>query len=225
MSFSTTQDPARPAQRRRYKLGIITAIVAALALLLSACASSPATANDAQTSQQEVTDAYMTAAIAAVPYPLASMTSGGWLERTLLKEHLLRQNNAHRRAFVTIMNQMGQPIIQFPIQGMVFDQNSQMTTTDIINRYCRDCTGGGVAVTTPAAGDNGTWGPEPGGVAFFTVSGMEVKWNGLYMETDAPMTLPNKPLLTYDASVKPDTTGGIVSDGNIAAGGKVAKSK
>ncbi len=203
---------------------ILGMIAAAVMLALTGCSSDHV--STVQETNQALTDQYMTAAQNAVPYPLAAMTSGGWLERTLLKENLLRQANAHRRAFVTLMNTAGQPIVQFPIQGMVFSLNSQMTTEDIVNNSgCgSNC---GWAVTTTAAGDNGTWGPEPDGISFFTTSGMQVKLPAVvwYIETDAPLTLPTKPLVVYDPTKVPDITGGIVGAGKIDVGGKTAKSK
>ena len=147
---------------RRARTLTVGLIGVTLTVLLGAgsCDDEKPPKNNAQQSQQEVTNKYMEAATAAVPYPLSAMQSGGWLERTLLKENLLRQNNAHRRAFVTLMNTAGQPIMQFPIQGMVFDLNSQMTTTDMVNNY-RNGQYYGYSTVTQAAGDNGTWGPEP----------------------------------------------------------------
>jgi hypothetical protein len=212
-------------RKPRPKLIAVAALAIAVLLGTAACTSSSPTST-AQDTTQKVTDTYMQAAIAAVPYPLAAMDSGGWLERTLLKENLLRQNNAHRRAFVTLMNTLGQPIIQFPIQGMVFDLNSQMTTTSIVTQV--DCGSNcGYSNTVPAAGDNGTWGPEPAAISFFTTSGMQVKVPNMvwWIETDAPLTMPNKPVLTYDPSAHPAITGGIVSGSGIAAGGTVARSK
>jgi hypothetical protein len=209
----------------RSRLWRLIALLVAGALALGACSSEPPATN-AQQSQQDVTEAYMEAAINAVPYPLTAMKNGGWLERTLLKENLLRQNNAHRRAFVVIMNTLGTPIVSFPIQGMVFDLNSQMTTEDIVSNYHRDSSYA-YGVVTKAAGDNGTWGDEPHAISFFTTSGMQVKlpYGVWWIETDAPLTLPTKPLLVYDASKLPDITGGIVSANGIAVGNAAAKSK
>lgn len=168
--------------------------------------------SDTSTSQQQgqqITEAYQQAANSSVPYPLSQMRSGGWLERTLLKEHLLRQNNAHRLAFVVLLNQQGQPIAQYPVQGMIFELNSAMTPTQVMS----GCPGGsgscGVALT--ASGDNGTYGPEPAGIGFFTTSGVEVKWNGLFLESDAPLNLTTKPLIVYDAAAAPSVTAGGVS--------------
>lgn len=194
------------------------AALAVIAVVLAGCAKGD---DNAQARSQAQTEEYTQAATNAVPYPSAAMTKGGWLERRLLKENLLRQNNADRIAYVTLLNQQGQPIVQYTIQGMVVSLNSQMTTEDTIGRYCNE--GNCDRISTKAAGDNGTWGPEPEGITFFTTEGVQVKWNGLYLEADSPIDLTTKPLIVYDASTAkaPDTASGVKSkaDGGISTGG------
>ncbi len=206
------------------KVGIAVAVIATMGLLLAACSSSgPQKPADSQQASQQITEDYQKAAETAVPYPLADMVKGGWLERRLLVENLKRQNDAHRIAYVVLLNQQGQPIIQYTIQGMVFSLNSDLTTEDKINGYncgANSCYG---QTTTKSPGDNGTWGPEPDGIGFFTTEGVEVKWNGLYLETDSPQNLTTQPLIVYNAdTAKPSVTGGGVSDvdnGGIKTGG------
>ncbi len=194
-------------------------MVAVLAILAVGCTTPSVT----QQGSQATTETYQRSATRTVPYPLSQMRAGGWLERRLLKENLLRQNDPHRIAYVILLNNLGQPLEQFTIQGMVFSLNSQMTTADIVTD------GGGADgtdrgnVTVAAPGDNGTWGPEPDGIGFFTTEGVEIKWNGLYLETDSPLNFTTKPVITYDASTaKPSVSaGGVknVKSGGIAAAG------
>ncbi len=188
------------------------AVGMASVLLLAACVSDgPTTPADSQQTSQQVVENYQKAAEAQVPYPSAEMIKGGWLERTLLKENLLRQNDKNRLAYVTLLNVNGQPITQFTIQGMVFSLNSQMTTEDKLN-YSGCGNNCGNAVATKSPGDNATWGPEPDGIGFFTTEGVEIKWNGLYLESDSPLNLTTKPLIIYDASTaKPSVSAGGVS--------------
>ena len=207
------------------RTGVIAGLCLAVVLLVAACTNpGPDKPKDSQQTSQQVVEDYQKAAETAVPYPLADMQKGGWLERRLLVENLKRQNDSHRIAYVVLLNQQGQPIIQYTIQGMVFDLNSQLTTEDKINGYncggSNNCYG---QTVTKSPGDNGTWGPEPKAIGFFTTEGVEVKWNGLYLEADSPMDIQTKPLIVYDAgSAKPSTTGGGVSntkDGGIKTGG------
>lgn len=200
------------------RLIAVVTLVASLGLVLVACDASTKKPDSQQASQQ-ISEDYAAASQAAVPYPLADMKNGGWLERRLLVENLKRQNDAHRIAYVTLLNQQGQPIIQYTIQGMVFDLNSQLTTPDKMNGMCGQCSG----VVTHSPGDNGTWGDEPHAISFFTTEGVQVKWNGLYLETDSPQDITTKPLIVYNAdTAKPSTSGGGVSstkDGGIKTGG------
>ncbi len=187
------------------KLSILAVLIAVTA---SACSDNGPSKNDTQQKSQQTVESYQQSAESQVPYPLAEMKRGGWLERRLLNENLLRQNDAHRIAYVTLLNTLGAPITQYTVQGMVFSLNSQLTTEDKITYS--DCGSScGNAVTTKSPGDNGTWGPEPDGIGFFTTEGVEIKWNGLYIESDSPQNLTTKPLIVYDASTaKPSTTAG-----------------
>lgn len=203
--------------RKRY-LGLV-AVVLGIGLVASACSNDSPSANS-QKKGDAVVEQYIAAANAAVPYPLAEMQKGGWLELRLLRENLLRQNDPHRIAYVTLLNTAGQPIVQYTIQGMVFDLNSQMTPTDKVAQYCNEhCD----HLVTASPGDNGTYGPEPHAIGFFTTEGVEIKWNGLYLESDSPQNITTKPLIVYDASTaKPSTSAGGVgstSNGGIKTGG------
>lgn len=193
-----------------------TTMVVLLAFVATACSGQPP-APDSQKKSQNIVESYQESAETEVPYPLAQMKRGGWLERRLLKENLLRQNDAHRIAYVTLLNTLGAPITQYTIQGMVFSLNSQMTTEDKITyRGCDSSCG--TAVVTKSPGDNGTWGPEPDGIGFFTTEGVEIKWNGLYIESDSPQNLTTKPLIVYNAdTAKPSTSAGGVA--NVKSGG------
>lgn len=128
----------------------------------------------------------------------------------LLKENLLRQNDPNRLAYVTLLNEQGQPIAQYTIQGMVFSLNSQLTTPDIESGCGSGC---GNVVSAP--GDNGTYGPEPDGISFFATGGVQIKWNGLYVESDAPQKLSSKPLIVYNVDSKPSVNaGGVKAKGS-----------
>ena len=192
----------------RIKLAIMAVLIG---FTVTACQGDQP-ANDSQQKSQRTVETYQQAAESQVPYPLVEMQRGGWLERRLLKENLLRQNDAHRIAYVTLLNTLGAPITQYTIQGMVFDLNSQMTTEDKIT-YAGCGSNCGNSAVTKSPGDNGTWGPEPAAIGFFTTEGVEIKWNGLYIESDSPQNLTTKPLIVYDANTaKPSTSAGGVAD-------------
>ena len=204
---------------RKKTFQLIAAFFVAFFLLTAESCGGGTDTSKAQNDSQTLTNDYTNAATQTVKYPLSEMKKGGWLERRLLKENLLRQNDANRIAYVTLLTDQGQPIVQYTIQGMVFSLNSQMTTSQVINRKCDAGCDSGV---TDAAGDNGTWGPEPEGISFFTTEGVQIKWNGKYVESDSPLNLTTKPLIVYDASTAkaPENASGVKSaaDGGINTG-------
>lgn len=190
----------------------LTLAFAGVAVLIACTAESCSPNTAAQDSSQKLTNDYTNAATSQVPYPLDDMKSGGWTERQMLKEHLERQNNPKALRYITFLTQQGQVVATYPVQGLVFDPNSQMTTSQVVNGY-----GSGSGGVTDAAGDNGTWGPEAGSAAFFTTSGVEIQVPAsmTWIESDAPLNLTTKPLITYDASAAPS-----VSAGGVKVGGR-----
>jgi hypothetical protein len=193
-------------RRRKLAIGF-----GGIAVLLTTTAGSCDTTSSQSTSQN-LTNDYTNAATSQAPYPLGDMKAGGWTERQMLAEHLKRQNNPKALRYITFLTQQGQIVATYPVQGLVFDPNSQMTTSQIVNG-CSSSTCGAV---TAAAGDNGTWGPEAGSAAFFTTSGVEVQVPAsmTWIESDAPLNLTGKPLITFDASATPS-----VSAGGVKVGG------
>jgi len=165
------------------------------------CDSTPTSQNAAQ----KVTEAYSQAAQDAVPYPLDEMKKGGWTERRLLAEHLKRQNDPKGLRYIVVMTQQGQVIASYPIQGMVFHPDSAMTNSQTISWSSN---GGSGVVEAP--GDNGTWGPEAGAAAFFTTGGVEIQLpaSAVWIESDAPLGITDKPLVTYNVNDKPSVDKG-----------------
>lgn len=178
---------------------ITLATLSATAVFILTGASSCDT-NNSQSAAQQTTEAYQDAATKTVPYPLDQMKAGGWTERKLLTEHLLRQNDPNGTRWVTWLSQQGQVVAQWPIKGMVFDPNSQLSNSQSVNWGSN----GGSAVYT-APGDNGTWGPEAGAAAFFTTSGVEIQLPpaAIWVESDAPLNITDKPLITYNVQTPP----------------------
>lgn len=195
---------------RKTKTGTVAALaVIGIVLGSTAGACSSDSKKSGQKADTQVLSAVRKAAQTAVPYPLADVKRGGFLERRLLKENLLRQNDPKRLAYVTLLTDQGQVVATYPIQGMIFNLNSQMTTTQQVECHSSDC---GSAVALDSIGDNGTFGTEPHSIGFFTTSGVEIKWSGTYLESDAPLDLKSKPLLTYNVNQAPSVNhGGVKS--------------
>lgn len=187
----------------RSSVAVLAAIGIMIGVTAGACSGDDKKSGAAK--DKETLSGVRAAAQTAVPYPFAQMKSGGFLERKLLTENLLRQNDTNRVAYVVLLSQQGQPITQYTIQGMVFSLNSQLTQTNQSEKHGSDSSG---TVVVDSVGDNGTFGPEPDGIGFFTTSGVEVKWNGLYIESDAPLDIKTKPLVTYNVNDKPSVDKG-----------------
>src|SRR6266702_6352203 len=152
------------------RVRMLAAVLAAGALIPAGCTSN---SDNAQQAAQNTTEKLSTTAQHAVPYPLSQMQSGGFLERTELKEHLLRQNDKNALRYIVLLTQMGKVIAQYALQGMVFDPNSQLTNTQNIENGSWNSSNYTEVVDSP--GDNGTWGPEAGNAAFFTTAGVEIQ--------------------------------------------------
>lgn len=193
---------------RKTGLAALAATVVFIFTGAGACDSTPSSQNQAQSD----TEAYFKEARAKVPYPLEDMKKGGWTERQLLQEHLLRQNDPNGVRYVVLMSAQYQPVAQWPIKGMVFDPNSQLSNSQSISWSSN---GGSGVVEAP--GDNGTYGPEAGAAAFFTTNGVEIQLPkySLWIESDHPLNLTTQPLITYNATDKPSVDhGGLAKVGH-----------
>jgi len=202
----------KPTRKQRIRTLTIAVTAIGAFIGIAACTSS----DNALSASQNVTNEYTSAAQSKVPYPLDQMKAGQWTERKLLKEHLLRQNDPNGVRWIVLMSQQGQVVTQFPIKGMAFSPDSQMTNSQTIGWSVNNSNyANGVL---DSAGDNGTWGPEAGSVAFFTTSGVEVQLpaSAIWIESDAPLNITTQPLITYNVDSKPSVS---TPDGLKGVGG------
>jgi len=160
--------------------------------------------------EQQITEAYQSRLNQAVPYPLAQMHDS--LERRNIRERLLRFNNPAKIGYVYLFTPMGQMIGYYTIKGKVTSTQSQMTVPQTV--VCPDVYDKGGTLdpyfTIDAMGDDGSYGPNEGGddgIFFFTTEGVMLSWNGLWLYSDAPLSVDVKPLTIYDATTaKPSST-------------------
>lgn len=196
-------------RRTKRKVFAGIAFAAVLGLSLAACDNTAPT-SQAQKDNQTLSNKIENSATHAVPYPLSEMQTSGWTEERELREHLLRQTDPNAVRYIAWLTLNGQVIEQWPIKGMVFDPNSSMTeTTDIVcNTGSTDSAYACGTVNSP--GDNGTYGPEAGAVAFFTTSNVEVQLpaSALWVEADAPLNITTQPLITYNVGTPPSVNHG-----------------
>jgi hypothetical protein len=179
-------------------------ILAALAagLVLTLAAGSCDSPDTTQAQGQRVTEEYAQAATQAVPYPMAEMKAGGWLERRNVRERNVRYANPNKLSYIYLFSDQGQLIANYPIKGKVSNASSQLTPDQTVRGYCSTCY---EPVNAPM--DDGTWGPGEDAIFFYTTEGVMVQWNGPYVLADAPLNLTSKPLLVYSTSSKPTSVG------------------
>lgn len=185
----------------------VAVAVAACTALLGASASSCSSSSDgAQQQTQQQTEQAFKQQSAAVPYPAGQLTDS--LERRNLREKLLRYNNPSKISYLYLLSQAGGVYAYFTIKGKVSSNQSQMTTSDLIEQSCSSSNGCDHPVVS-APGDDGSYGANEDGEFAFTTDGVMVTWTGPYILTDAPMKLSQATVpLSYVDGSRPSSTGG-----------------
>jgi hypothetical protein len=186
-----------------------TVTVAAFALvaaaILAGCTGSKPKADSAQVTGQNQTEQAFKQQQTAVPYPVNQLKDS--LERRNVRERLLRYNNPNKISYIYLLSQTGAVITSYTIKGKVSSSNSQLTTDTIV----QDCTGWQTPcrnnVTAP--GDDGTYGPNENGIYFYTTEDVMITIpdSVLYILSDAPQDVKTPPVIVYDKTSKPSSTG------------------
>jgi len=180
---------ARHARPRRLRLrhrlrraAAVAALATLLAILLGAgsCSETP-TASPQASGQQQTEQAFKDAA-AAIPYP-ANEFKNGTLERANLLRLLRAENKPDALGYVYLQS-FGKVLGYYTIKGKVSSNQSQMTTTELVEHHADS---GGGNLTYPAPGDNLTYGENEPGIFFFTTEGTLVKTNLDYVYATQPL--------------------------------------
>jgi hypothetical protein len=180
----------------------IGGLVLVACLVLTACTHS---SSGAQSTGQALTEQAFQQQSSAVPYPADKLNDS--LERRNVRERLLRYNNPSKISYIYLLSSTGGIYAYFTVKGKVTSNSSQLTTDQLVYRYCRDSSCSDNVVSAP--GDDGSYGPNEPGIFFFTTDNVLVTWDGPYLLTDAPMkvnaaTVP----LEYVNGSKPSSVGG-----------------
>lgn len=187
---------------KKISAALVSAAIVGLGLTACGASSQPNSTDKAQSITEQVSKQLS----AAEPYPLSQMKDSSELAN--LRERLLRMNDPNKIGYLYELSQNGQIIASFTVKGKVSSTGSQILNTNYAYTPCPSCSGGGPATTVDSMGDDGSYGPEEGGIFFFTTSGALVEWNGLFQYSDAPVDITSKPLITMDANAKPTSTAG-----------------
>lgn len=169
-------------------VAILVALSVGLALSIGGCTNKKS--NSAQSTGQEQTERAFAQQQAAVPYPADQLKDS--LERRNLVERLLRTNQANKIGYVYLLSFSGQPLGYYTIKGKVSSTQSQLTTDQLVYRFCASGSCSDNVVTAP--GDDGSYGANEDGVFFFTTENAYVTTDLNYLYSDQPLPL-NVPLL------------------------------
>lgn len=112
------------------------------------------------------------------------------LECVNLAEKKRRDEDPTRITYVYTLSWTGEFIGYYVAKGKVSSNQSQMGPMDQVLEYgCRNCSGGFGNVVVEAPGDDGSYGPNEDGVFFFTPDGNKITWNGMYQQSDKPLSI------------------------------------
>lgn len=109
-----------------------------------------------------------------------------------LKKKLDRDNDPNRITYLYELSWTGEFIGYYTVKGKVSSNQSQMGPMDIGVRVCpTDWTTyhDGCYQLGEAPGDDGSYGPNEDGIFFFTTDDVKITWNGLYQQSDRPLSI------------------------------------
>lgn len=169
------------------KITKFRAIAVALGIMLVITASAIAGKPDWWSDQEKTSNDIAAQMVTATPYPISQMKFS--LERSNVKNRLLRMNNPNKIGYVYLMS-FGKFVGYYTIKGKVSSTQSELTNTEQTWQEG----GGNEANDTVASsiGDDGTFGPEEGGedgVFFFTVNKVLVETTLQWIYSDAPLNI------------------------------------
>lgn len=174
---------------------------------VTACSGTGSDHPDSQQQQQAVTENYAQKLNTAVPYPLAQMNDS--LERSNLRERLLRYNQPTKISYVYVLSYDGHVLSYYTIKGKVSSTQSQLSNIQNIQGCPNTGNSGQCGLTVDSMGDDGSYGPEEGGsngIFFFTTDGVLVETSMPFVVTDAPEKINADRTLSYVDGSKPSST-------------------
>ena len=115
-----------------------------------------------------------------------------------LKKKFERDNDPNRVTYVYLLSWTGEFIGYYVAKGKVSSNQSQMGPMDTKMQLCTWSDSGCWGIVE-APGDDGSYGPNEDGIFFFAVDGTKITWNGMYVQSDRPLTI-KAPLLYGTAS-------------------------
>ena len=138
------------------------------------------------TEQEKMSDKIAEASAAAVPYPLAAVEAGGFLELKNLAERLTRFSKQSKVGYLYLVS-FGKFVGYYAVRGKISSVNSQMTNSNQTWSCGHEC-----ETVVDSIGDDGSFGPNEGGdrgVFFFTSNGTMVETTLDWVYSDQPLSI------------------------------------
>ena len=172
------------------RIAVAIAAVLALIIVSSAFAAGAVLTGkpDWWKKAEKTSDAIAASAFTAVPYPLASVQAGGFLERKNVSERLKRFSSANKIGYLYLMS-FGKFVGYYVVKGKISSVESQLTNT---NQVWDAGSGEQGETVVDSIGDDGSFGPNEGGtkgVFFFTASGTMVETTLDWVYSDQPLKI------------------------------------
>jgi len=174
---------------------LISTVVAVAAPHVTFAGSPSTTTPDNGTQNQEQTLTEQNQATLDRNQPAPTFTYS--TERANLIKRLNLTANPNLTGYIYLMGANGQVVANYTVKGKVTSLNSLLTTPQQLQSG--GCGNGGCTVTTGSPDMDGSYGPNPSGVFFFTTSGSYVEWSGPYLYSNQPLNITSAVTLVAPA--------------------------
>ena len=135
----------------------------------------------------------------AVPPPELQTSA----ERVNLKRKLEEWNNENKISYIYLVS-YGRVMAYHTVKGKVSSLNSKLTTSQqLVNDGHGYTSGRNYIHVMESPSLDGSYGPNPNGVFFWTTEGIYVEWNDTYLLSTEPLKLTAEPVLIRMIEDKP----------------------
>lgn len=127
-----------------------------------------------------------------------SIQFSGNAEIENIKKRLELTSDPGLLGFVLLLNEMGQPVAYYGVEGKLTSGGKRLTRNQQLVRCDRGEWKGDCVFNAPS--DEGTHGSSAPYVFFWTTDGQYVQWNGKYLYSDKPFRLTVDPIVVSSVS-------------------------
>lgn len=168
---------------------LLSVCVLIVCLGLFGCTDSTPKTGKSTMAEMEQTEQTHQRLVKATPPPKLTMSA----ERVNLRKKLEEWNNENKISYIYLVS-YGKVMAYYTVKGKVSSLNSKLTTSQQIIRY-GDVRNFRTDLVIESPSLDGSYGPNPDGIFFWTTEGVYVEWNGDYMLATQPLRLTTPPEL------------------------------